>query len=128
MHPTAGIPKISTAIEGLDEVTNGGFPKGWLVLIWRSAGCGKTLIRIQFLVKGIEENNEPGAFDDVDDQPIFREIVEETDNGRWSSAPEQSSRRRPLTIGGCGIWALVDLIMIIVGSFKDGQGRPLVRK
>ena len=33
-----------------------------------------------------------------------------------------------LTLGGCGIWAFVDLIMIIVGSFKDGQGRPLVRK
>jgi uncharacterized membrane protein YvbJ len=33
-----------------------------------------------------------------------------------------------LTLGGCGIWALVDLIMIIVGSYKDGQGRLLVRK
>ncbi|AEV99726.1 hypothetical protein A4D02_26425 [Niastella koreensis] len=33
-----------------------------------------------------------------------------------------------LTVGGCGIWALVDLIMIITGGFKDGQGRPLVRK
>lgn len=33
-----------------------------------------------------------------------------------------------VTFGGCGIWALVDLIMIIVGSFKDAQGRPLVRK
>ena len=33
-----------------------------------------------------------------------------------------------LTLGGCGIWALVDAIMIAVGSFKDGQGRPLVRR
>jgi uncharacterized membrane protein YvbJ len=33
-----------------------------------------------------------------------------------------------LTAGGCGIWALVDLIMIITGGYKDGQGRPLVRK
>lgn len=33
-----------------------------------------------------------------------------------------------LTFGGCGIWALVDLIMIITENFKDGQGRPLVRK
>jgi peptidoglycan/LPS O-acetylase OafA/YrhL len=33
-----------------------------------------------------------------------------------------------LTLGGCGIWALVDLIMIITENFKDGQGRPLVRK
>jgi TM2 domain-containing membrane protein YozV len=32
------------------------------------------------------------------------------------------------TLGGCGIWALVDLIMIITENFKDGEGRPLVRK
>jgi hypothetical protein len=33
-----------------------------------------------------------------------------------------------LTLGGCGIWALVDLVMIITENFKDAQGRPLVRK
>ncbi|RVU24102.1 TM2 domain-containing protein [Sandaracinomonas limnophila] len=33
-----------------------------------------------------------------------------------------------LTLGGCGIWATVDLIMIIIGSFKDGNGNPLFRK
>ena len=32
-----------------------------------------------------------------------------------------------LTLGGCGIWALVDLIMIITGGLKDAQGRPLRR-
>jgi TM2 domain-containing membrane protein YozV len=30
-----------------------------------------------------------------------------------------------LTLGGLGIWALIDLIMIIVGSFKDKQGLPV---
>lgn len=33
-----------------------------------------------------------------------------------------------LTLGGCGIWALVDLIMIITDSFRDGNGNPLVRR
>jgi len=32
------------------------------------------------------------------------------------------------TLGGCGIWALIDLILIITGSFKDAEGRPLVRR
>lgn len=33
-----------------------------------------------------------------------------------------------LTLGGCGIWALVDLIMIVTNSYKDGDGMPLVKK
>jgi len=33
-----------------------------------------------------------------------------------------------LTLGGCGIWALIDFIMIITGSFKDGDGHKLVKK
>ena len=33
-----------------------------------------------------------------------------------------------LTLGGCGIWALIDFIMICAGSFKDGEGNKLVKK
>lgn len=54
--------KVPTGISGLDEITNGGFPKGRPILICGSAGCGKTLFAMQFLVKGITEYNEPGVF------------------------------------------------------------------
>ena len=30
-----------------------------------------------------------------------------------------------LTLGGCGIWALVDLIIILTGNFKDAEGKPI---
>ena len=30
-----------------------------------------------------------------------------------------------LTAGGCGIWWLVDIIMIVTGGFKDGNGVPI---
>jgi TM2 domain-containing membrane protein YozV len=33
-----------------------------------------------------------------------------------------------LTLGGCGIWYLVDIILIATGEFKDGDGKKLVRK
>ncbi len=33
-----------------------------------------------------------------------------------------------LTLGGCGIWAIIDLIQIITGSFLDANGRPLLKK
>jgi hypothetical protein len=32
-----------------------------------------------------------------------------------------------LTLGGLGIWTLIDFVMIIVGSFRDSEGRPLKR-
>jgi circadian clock protein KaiC len=55
-------PKSKSGIEGLDEITGGGFPKGRSTLICGSAGCGKTLMGIQFLVKGVTEFGEPGVF------------------------------------------------------------------
>ena len=33
-----------------------------------------------------------------------------------------------LTLGGCGIWALVDIILIAMGKFTDSDGNPLVKK
>lgn len=33
-----------------------------------------------------------------------------------------------LTCGGLGIWWLIDVIMIAIGSYKDKDGNPLVRK
>jgi circadian clock protein KaiC len=56
------LSKIPTGINGLDEITEGGFPKGRPVLICGSAGCGKTLFAMQFLVNGIIECGEPGVF------------------------------------------------------------------
>ena len=33
-----------------------------------------------------------------------------------------------VTFGGCGVWWIIDIILIVTGSYKDAQGRPLVRK
>ncbi|HEX6543970.1 MAG TPA: TM2 domain-containing protein [Ktedonobacterales bacterium] len=33
-----------------------------------------------------------------------------------------------ITIGGCGIWTIIDVILVAMGTYKDGQGRLLVRK
>jgi len=59
---TAPLSKTPSGISGLDEVTQGGLPTGRPTLICGSAGCGKTLFGVQFLVKGITEYNEPGVF------------------------------------------------------------------
>lgn len=56
------LSKTPTGIQGLDEVTGGGLPKGRPTLICGNAGCGKTLFAMEFLVRGATQYNEPGVF------------------------------------------------------------------
>ena len=56
------LPKTLTGILGLDEITFGGLPKGRPTLICGGAGCGKTLMSMEFLVHGATQFNEPGVF------------------------------------------------------------------
>ena len=56
------LPKAPTGIEGLDEITGGGLPKGRPTLICGGPGCGKTLLACEFLVRGATQFDEPGAF------------------------------------------------------------------
>jgi circadian clock protein KaiC len=62
------LPKAPTGIEGLDEVTGGGLPRSRTTLVCGSAGCGKTLFGVEFLVRGALRYSEPGvclAFDEA---------------------------------------------------------------
>lgn len=33
-----------------------------------------------------------------------------------------------VTAGGCGIWWIIDIIMIVTNTYRDGDGKPLVRR
>jgi len=57
-----GLPKCPTGIQGLDEITGGGLPRGRPTLVCGSAGSGKTLLAMQFLVRGATDYREPGVF------------------------------------------------------------------
>ena len=56
------LPKAPTGISGFDEITGGGLPKGRPSLVCGSAGCGKTLFSMEFLVRGAIDFDEPGVF------------------------------------------------------------------
>jgi circadian clock protein KaiC len=56
------LPKSPTSIQGLDEITGGGLPKGRPTLVCGGAGCGKTLFAMEFIVRGATQHNEPGVF------------------------------------------------------------------
>ena len=56
------LPKAPTGIQGLDEITGGGLPRGRPTLLCGSAGSGKTMMAAEFLVHGAERYDEPGVF------------------------------------------------------------------
>lgn len=60
--PRTELPKTPTGISGLDDVTGGGLPKGRPTLVCGPAGCGKTLLATEFIVRGITEFGEAGVF------------------------------------------------------------------
>lgn len=62
MSQRAGLAKTKTGTEGLDEILEGGLPKGRPTLVAGAAGCGKTLLGMQFLVRGALDHGEPGVF------------------------------------------------------------------
>lgn len=59
---TASLAKSLTGIQGLDEITAGGLPQGRPTLICGGAGCGKTVLGMEFLVRGALQYKEPGVF------------------------------------------------------------------
>jgi circadian clock protein KaiC len=64
----AELAKCPTGIAGLDEITNGGIPRGRPTLICGGPGCGKTLFGLEFLVKGALQG-EPGVFVAFEERP-----------------------------------------------------------
>jgi circadian clock protein KaiC len=56
------LSKCPTGITGLDEITGGGLPQGRPTLICGGTGCGKTLLAMEFLVRGATQFDEPGVY------------------------------------------------------------------
>ena len=68
--PISDSAKARTGIEGFDEITVGGLPRGRTTLLSGGPGSGKTIFALQFLVRGACDFNEPGIF------VAFEETVE----------------------------------------------------
>lgn len=60
--PWGNLKKERTGIPGFDEITRGGLPAGRPTLVCGSAGAGKTLFAMEFLVRGATLFDDPGVF------------------------------------------------------------------
>ena len=79
------LEKAPTGITGLDEVTLGGLPRGRATLICGSAGCGKTMLAVEFLVNGVRDYGEPGvfvAFEETKDELVVNAASLDFDLGK----------------------------------------------
>ena len=86
ISPSSRLPKSPTGIQGLDEITGGGLPEGRPTLICGSAGSGKTMLAVEFLVRGATMFGEPG---------VFMMFEETRPNSRLMSARSASKSPRP---------------------------------
>ncbi len=62
MGNRAVIERCPTGIDELDDILNGGFPRGAVILIAGHPGAGKTLFAAKFLYEGIKKYGEPGLY------------------------------------------------------------------
>jgi circadian clock protein KaiC len=61
--------KSPTGIKGLDEVSLGGLPQGRPTIVCGGPGCGKTMLAVEFLVRGALQYGEPGVFMTFEETP-----------------------------------------------------------
>jgi circadian clock protein KaiC len=66
---TGSISKALTGIQGLDEITAGGLPEGRATLVCGAAGCGKTMLAMEFLVRGASQYGDAGVFMMFEERP-----------------------------------------------------------
>lgn len=63
------LEKAQTGIKGLDEISGGGLPRGRTSIVCGGPGCGKTMLGMEFLIRGAEEFNEPGVLVAFEETP-----------------------------------------------------------
>ncbi len=69
MEQTSAVEKLATWLPGFDHISNGGLPKGRSTLVAGSAGSGKTVMAVQFIVEGIRKTDEGGVFVTFEEPP-----------------------------------------------------------
>ena len=79
--PHATVTKVLTGIQGFDEITDGGLPRGRTTLVMGGPGCGKTVFALQSLVNGAHRKKEAGIF--VAFEESARQIVANAATFGW---------------------------------------------
>jgi circadian clock protein KaiC len=131
-EPVRVLRKVLTGVSGLDEVTGGGLPLGRPTLVCGPAGCGKTLLAMEFLVRGITEFNEPGVF--VSFEESVDELVENVASMGFDLQKLQDDgllvmdqiRLEPADVRETGAWDLEGLFVRLGASIDEIGAKRIV--
>jgi circadian clock protein KaiC len=122
-----GVQKIKTMIEGFDEITHGGLPKGRTTLASGTSGTGKTLLAVQFLYNGIQKFDEPGVFVTFEESPT--DIIQNAYSFGWDlqkliddgklfildASPDPEGQE---VVGNFDLSALIERIQYAIQKYK----------
>jgi circadian clock protein KaiC len=130
------IERVKTGIPGLDELIEGGFPRGDTILVAGKAGTGKSILAIQYLYKGAVEFNEPGVLVTLEEPPIKirrnmlrfgMDLAELEEKGLLSIVDLSPSKAAtPVTVGEYPSFDLSGLQAIIASHIKKIKARRVV--
>lgn len=126
-NTTKGVHKIRTMIEGFDEITHGGIPKGRTTLVGGTSGTGKTLLAIQFLYNGIKNFDYPGLFVTFEESP--KDILQNAYGFGWDleslieqgklfildASPDPEGQQ---VVGNFDLSALIERIQYAIKKYK----------
>ncbi|MFQ6050820.1 MAG: ATPase domain-containing protein, partial [Candidatus Hydrothermarchaeota archaeon] len=76
------IKRVKTGIMGLDEMIEGGFPRGKTILVSGGPGTGKSIFSLQFLYYGALQWDEPGVFISFEERPA--DIIANSSRFGWN--------------------------------------------
>ncbi len=88
---TAGLPqaraprRAASGVEGLDDIADGGLPRGGITVVFGGAGAGKTLFGAQFLANGALTHGERGILVAFEESPA--KLVENVSGFEWGAGP-----------------------------------------
>ncbi len=130
------IDRVKTGIPGLDDLIEGGFPRGDTILVAGKAGTGKSILATQFIYKGAIEYNEPGVFVTLEEPPhlIKRNMMqfgmdlEKLEREKKISIVDLSPSKEvaPVTIGEYPSFDLSGLEAIILNHVKKLNAKRVV--
>jgi circadian clock protein KaiC len=129
-NPPTALPKALTGIEGFDEMTHGGLPRGSATLILGGPGSGKTVFGLQTLSNGANRFDENGIF--VGFEETSRTLIANAASFGWSLAELENHKlffmdaRPGVDTVSVGDFDLSGTLRILSGKVEEMKARRIV--